>query len=188
MVRISETAMDPVFLTRWSPRAFDGSSLTEADMQILADAAHWAPSAFNHQPWRMIYSLRGDDHWGLFLSLLIPFNRSWAEQAGALIFFVSDQYIGEKPSRSHSFDTGAAWAMMALQASMMGLHAHGMTGLDFDRLPEALKVPTNFRIEAAAAIGKLGDRSRLPSDLRDREVMSDRKPLAEVLFAGQFGG
>lgn len=190
--RTTSTALDSLFLDRWSPRAFDGSAIAEADLRTILDAARWAPSAFNYQPWRILYAVRGDAHWETFLSILIPFNQSWAANASALLFIVSDTLMespnGTNPSHSHSFDAGAAWAQLGLQALKLGYHTHGMTGIDFDKARDLLAVPDRFRVEAAVAIGRAADSSTLPEGLRDREVPSDRKPLEEIAFAGGFVG
>ncbi|TIX51153.1 nitroreductase family protein [Alteraurantiacibacter aquimixticola] len=188
--RQTDTQIDPLFLDRWSPRAFDQSDITESDLRTILDAARWAPSAFNYQPWRLLYAKRGDAHWDLFLALLIPFNQSWARDASALLFITSDSVSigpnGPTPSYSHSFDAGAAWAQLALQAIRSGYHAHAMTGVDFDRARAELAIPESFRIEAAVAIGKRADVSVLPEGLQDKEVKSDRKPLDTIAFAGGF--
>lgn len=181
--RISETGIDPVFLDRWSPRAFDESAMEPADLMTMLDAAHWAPSAFNYQPWRFITAMRGDANWEGYLELLIPFNRSWASTASALVFFVSETVMGdpEKPSLSHSFDTGAAWAFFALQAAKMGYHVHGMTGLEFEAAQASLAIPDGWKLEAAAAVGRIGDKASLPDYLAAKEVPSTRKRLSEVV-------
>jgi nitroreductase len=179
-------------LERWSPRAFDGSAIPERDLASIFEAARWAPSAFNAQPWRFIYSERGDSEWQRLLDLLIPFNVRWAQHAGVLIFICSDKLIEMKPgqmpepSHTHSFDAGAAWAMLALQATALGYHAHGMSGVDFARAHRELAVPERFRVEAAVAIGKMGDKSLLPDSLRAREAPSKRKPLSQLVFRGRF--
>jgi nitroreductase len=185
-------SVDPLFLDRWSPRAFDGTPMPEADLHILFEAARWAPSAFNSQPWRFLYARRDDEDWPLFLSLLIPWNQSWAHSASALIYILSDSLpftdkAGEPaPSHTHSFDAGAAWACLALQATKLGFHAHGMSGIELDRARLDLRVPDRFRIEAAVAVGRLGDPATLSEKLRAREVPSDRCPLAETVFHGRF--
>src|ERR687885_686007 len=86
-------AIDPLFLARWSPRAFDGSPMPQADLMSLFEAAHWAPSAFNSQPWRFLYAHRDGPDWPLFLSLLIPWNRQWVESASVLIYILSDRLM-----------------------------------------------------------------------------------------------
>ena len=180
----------PLIVERWSPRAFDGSAIREDDLDVILEAAALAPSAFNYQPWRFLYSHRDDANWELFLSLLAPFNASWAKEAGVLLFIVSDSVMqqGEEanPSYSHSFDAGAAWAQMALQATALGYHAHGMTCIDFDRIRTELAVPESFRIEAAVAIGRRGSPDLLPEGLRDRDVPSGRKPVSALANAGSF--
>jgi len=191
-IRKAEYPIEDVFIRRWSPRAFDGSLLEEGDILRLFEAARWAPSAFNAQPWRFLYALRGSADWERFLDLLIPFNRSWAESASGLIFVLSDRYMRnpdgtpKAESHSHSFDAGAAWGYLALQATHDGLHVHGMTGIDFDKAYSALAVPEGFRIEAAVAVGRIGDPATLPEGLREREGPSGRLPLSQLAFAGSY--
>jgi nitroreductase len=192
--RNAEHAVAPLFLERWSPRAFDGTPVPEDKLMTILEAAHWAPSAFNAQPWRFVYALKGTPEFDRLLGLLVEFNQSWAKNAGALVFILSKTHSqppgasGEKPNYSHSFDAGAAWGLLSLQAGMLGYHAHGMTGIHFDQIPEALGVPDGFRVEAGVAIGALGDTSDLPEALQSREVPSPRRPLAEVAFKGAFAG
>jgi len=180
----------PILAERWSPRAFDGSAIPQEDLDIMLEGAALAPSAFNYQPWRFLYAHRDDANWAQFLSLLIPFNASWAKDAGVLLFILSDTLMlhGDKadPSHSHSFDAGAAWAQLALQATALGYHAHGMTGIDFDRIRSELGVPDHFRIEAAVAVGRRASPDILPEALREREVPSGRKPVAAIAQAGGF--
>ena len=180
----------PMFLDRWSPRAFDPRPIDENTLLTVLEAARWAPSSFNYQPWRFVYALRDGAQWDAFVGALIPFNQSWASNASALIFIVSDTimeaYGDRKPSHSHSFDSGAAWMAMALQAHSMGLIMHGMTGVDFEAAAMLVNLPEGFRVEAAVALGYHGDAAALPEGLREREVRSDRKPLGEIAFAGSI--
>jgi nitroreductase len=191
-LRSAHTDVDPLFLERWSPRAFDRSLMPEQDLITLFDAARWAPSAFNAQPWRFLYAQRDHKDWERFLGLLLPFNAAWVASASALIFILSDSLFqppgadAPKPSLSHSFDAGAAWAQLALQATRLGYHTHGMTGLDFTKARETLRIPERFRIEAAAAVGRRADPATLPESLRSRETPSDRRPIAEIAFEGHF--
>lgn len=188
--RTPDHPIDPLFVRRWSPRAFEPAPMPEADLLRALEAARWAPSAYNVQPWRFLYALRGDAHWDAWLDLLVPFNRSWAENASALVFVVSDsllRYEGEEtPSRSHSFDAGAAWAQLALQAANLGYHAHGIGGLDYERAREVLGVPDSFHVEMAAAIGRRACPDTLPEGLREREHPSPRRPTHESAFRGAF--
>lgn len=181
-------AILPHIADRWSPRSFDGSPVPEAELLRMIEAAGKAPSAFNIQPWTFLYALRGDANWERFLGVLIEFNRSWARDAGALVFVVSQETSGSegKPLWSHSFDAGAAWAMLSLQALHMGWHTHGMTGVDFEKAVPALAIPDGYRLEAAIAIGRKAPADRLPEGLRAREMPSMRKPVSEIAVAGSF--
>lgn len=180
----------PQFLDRWSPRAYDPKPIDDATLMSVFEAARWAPSSFNYQPWRFVYAKRGDAQWDAFLGALIPFNQSWACNASALVYIVSDTIMeayGERgPSHSHSFDVGAAWMALALQAKSMGLITHGMTGVDFDTAAKVINLPDEFRIEAAVAIGYHGDVAGLPEGLAEQESPNDRRPLAETVFSGAF--
>lgn len=186
--RIADPRILTLILDRWSPRSFDGTPVPEAELLAMIEAAGWAPSAFNVQPWTFLYARPGDAHWDRFLSLLVPFNQSWAKDAGALLFIVSQETSGPEaqPLYSHSFDAGAAWALLALQAQHMGWHSHGMTGIDFDRARAELVIPDGFRLEAAVAIGRKAPAERLPEGLREREAPAPRKPVAEIAVAGPF--
>jgi len=188
--RTTDTSLDPLFLHRWSPRAFDRSDMPADDLATILDAARFAPSAMNYQPWRLLYAVRGDANWERFLSWLMPFNRDWAQHASVLVYVASDKFMGapDKPSHSHSFDAGAAWAMAASQAALLGYHSHAMAGVDFLAAAEGLGLPESFRMEAAFVIGKMGDPADLHEKLQAREVPSDRKPLGEIAYAGNFKG
>jgi nitroreductase len=190
--RHAEHPIDPLFLERWSPRAFTDETISEAELLALFEAARWAPSAYNAQPWRFLYARRDTAHWQKFLGLLIPFNQSWASRAAALIVLVSDSNFqppgADKPAtlRSHSLDAGAAWANLALQATRAGWRAHGMGGFDVERAAAELNVPAGHTVELAIAIGRPGERSSLPEGLQAREFPSGRKPVAEFVFEGGF--
>jgi len=182
--------VENLIVQRWSPRSFDASDIPQEDLDVIFEAAGWAPSAFNIQPWTFLYAKRGDANWDRFLSLLVDFNQSWAKDASVLVFVVSSrmQGRGDKKSEnhSHSFDAGSAWAMMALQATAMGYHAHGMTGVHFDKAGAELGIPEDHRLEAAVAIGRKGPVENLPEGLQEREAPSGRKALSEVAIAGNF--
>ncbi|HUD31093.1 MAG TPA: nitroreductase family protein [Novosphingobium sp.] len=188
--RIAHPKIEKLIVDRWSPRAFDGSEIPQDDLDAILEAAGWAPSAYNVQPWTFLYARKGDENWELFLDQLIDFNKGWAKEASALVFVVSDTFMrsdkGNSENHSHSFDAGAAWALAALQAQALGYHTHGMTGLKFGEAETALGIPADHRLEAAFAIGKQGDKSSLPDFLQEREVASTRKPLAEIAKAGKF--
>ncbi|WP_209016997.1 nitroreductase family protein [Roseibium aggregatum] len=184
--------IETLFVDRWSPRAFDGSQMPEADLMTVLEAARWAPSAFNIQPWRFVHARRSDRDWQKLVDLLNPFNRDWAQHASALVYLFSDTEVDgrdgkpNRPSGTHSFDAGSAWAHAALQATALGYHAHAMAGILMEEISEQLGVPERFKPEIAIAIGRLGDGSQLSEDLREREIPSHRKSLGEIAFAGTW--
>ncbi len=192
--RQAEFPVDSLFLNRWSPRAFTGEAVPEKDVLTILDAARWAPSAFNSQPWRFVYAVKGTENFDRLLGLLNDFNRSWAKEAGAIVILLSKTHLlppgaaEEVPSYSHTLDAGAAWGSAALQATLLGYSVHGMTGIHLDKVAETLGVPEGYRPELAFAIGKRGDKSSLPEGLAAREAPSPRKPLAEIAFEGSFKG
>lgn len=180
----------PVFVNRWSPRAMTGEAVAEADLRALFEAARWAPSSRNNQHWRFLYAERGDEAWETYLDLLAEGNRTWAADAGALLVVVSKttfDYNGE-PAGSHSFDTGAAWQNLALEATRRDIATHPIGGFDREAARERLDVPEEFDVEAMVAVGHRADPDTLPDDLREREFPKGRKPLDEIVFEGAFDG
>ena len=190
--RTADYSIDPVFLERWSPRAYDGQPVPREDLMTMLEAARWAPSSYNSQPWRFLYALKDGPHWEQYLSFLVEFNRGWCKDAGALLVLVSKSTMqppgkdSEVPSHSHSHDAGAGWAYFALQATRMGYQAHGMVGFDMDRAFAELGVPVGFRVEQMIAVGRRGDPARLPDAVRAREQPNDRRPLSERVCEGAF--
>lgn len=180
--RIPEYPVDKLFITRWSPRAMSGEAITKEELMSLFEAARWAPSAFNNQSWRFLYSLKGSETWDTYFGLLAEGNQAWVNNAGALVLILSKttfDYNG-KPTKTHAFDTGAAWGSFALQGSANGLVIHGMQGFDYDRAKTELKIPDSYDIQAMAAVGKPGNPASLPQKLRDMEIPSTRKSLSEI--------
>ena len=191
--RVAHHPVNPLFIDRWSPRAFTGEEIKDSDLHTMFEAARWAPSSYNSQPWRFLYAKRGTPQWDVFLGLLNEFNQSWAKSAGVLIVVVSKiameappgsgKYV---PSHSHSFDTGAAWGYLALEAHRLGLAAHAMVGFDIPRAAKELNVPDDHRVETAIAVGRRGHKSSLPEALAAREVPNTRNPVKSFIFEGGF--
>jgi nitroreductase len=190
--RIPEYEIATQFIERWSPRSFTGEAISEATLFSFFEAARWAPSASNEQPWRFIYSLRDSDSWDSFTGLLSENNRLWGQNAAALVVIVSkatriSRETGEViKSRSHSFDTGAAWANFALQASLSGWATHAIGGFDKEKAREGLRIPADYHIEAAVAIGRRGEKASLPATLQQRENPNGRLPLNQIVFQNAF--
>ncbi len=187
-LRPNKHGSNDIFRSRWSPRAMTGQPVRDEDLMAMFEAAHWAPSSFNNQPWRFIYVKRDHPDWHKFLGLLIEFNQTWCQNAGALVVIVSKttfDFNGE-PSITHAFDTGAAWGMFSLEGSMRGLVVHGMQGFDYDRAKRELNIPDGYEVYAMAAVGVFGDASVLPKEMADREKPSGRKDLSRIVVAGAF--
>ncbi|NIT14839.1 MAG: nitroreductase, partial [Candidatus Dadabacteria bacterium] len=140
--RIPEYPVEKIFINRWSPRAMSGEAVTREELMPLFEAAKWAPSSFNNQSWRFLYSLKGSETWDTYFGLLMEGNQGWVKNAGALVVIISKtifDYNG-KPTKTHAFDTGAAWMSFALQGSINGLVIHGMQGFDYERAKTELKI------------------------------------------------
>ena len=187
-VRKPDHPIDPLFVNRWSPRAMSGEPIPEEELLTLFEAARWAPSSGNSQPWRFLYARRETAHWSLFLDLLVERNREWCVNAAALVVFTSRTTHEEtgRPLRTHSYDTGSAWTSFALQGWLKGLVVHGMAGFDYDRARQVLNVPDDFTVEAMAAVGRPGPVEQLPEFQRGRELPSQRKPLGALVVEGPF--
>jgi len=177
--------IDPIFLNRWSPRALE-TDMSEEDLMAVFEAARWAPSSYNNQHWRFLYSTHEDSEWNDFLDLLNDFNRKWAKEGYALVVIASKKtfdHNGEE-AQTHSFDTGAAWENLALEASRRDLVAHGMQGFDYEKAREVLEIPEDFEVEAMIAIGSRGDEEDLPEDFRVEP--NGRKDMEEIVQKGKF--
>lgn len=191
MARQPAHPIAPLFADRWSPRSFTGEAVPDAVLASAFEAARWAPSASNVQPWRFLLARRGDAHWDGFVGLLASRNRLWAAKASALIVILSDRRVERGGALvdnvSHSFDAGAAWANFAHQALLLGWRTRGIGGFDRDAARQLLAVPDTFTIEAMVALGRQGEREGLHPDFHASESPSTRRPIGESVFAGQLG-
>lgn len=190
--RVPAHPIDDAFPRRWSPRSFTGEAVPENELMRLFEAARWAASSYNSQPWRFVYALRDTEAWPGFLDLLVPSNRSWVEKAGALLLVASKLTMsvpGQEqpvPSHSHAFDTGAACACLALQAVHSGWATHAMIGFDMDAATRLAGIPDGFRVEAMIAVGRQGGADALPEPARSREAPNGRSPVGSFAFEGRF--
>lgn len=177
--------IEDFFSARRSLYAMSGETMTDEELMQLFEAARWAPSSYNGQPWRFLYAKRETAEWNMLFDLLVDFNKKWTNQASALVLVVSRNNFehNDKPNTTHSFDTGAAWENIALQAHLNGLVAHGMGGFDYDRARKDLNIPEDYTVEMMFAVGKRGSLDDLPADMRTIEDQaSDRKQVEEIAF------
>ncbi len=190
--RTPEHAVADIFVSRWSPRAFTGEEIPDKLLFTFFEAARWAPSSFNSQPWRFLYAKRGSAWFEPFLHLLSDRNQMWAKNAAVLIVLISKTTMvppGKTeavPARNHSFDAGAAWSNFAHQATLSGWHAHAMAGFDVERARAELNIPPEYHIDVAIAVGRRGDKSILPETFHAGENPNGRKPVADVTLEGGF--
>jgi nitroreductase len=186
-VRTADHDIDSLFLDRWSPRAMSGEPVPESELLVLFEAARWAPSSGNGQPWRMLYAHRETPHWPLFFDLLSERNKAWCRNAAVLVLFISKAIRDNgSPAVTHSFDTGAAWENFALQGFLKRLVVHGMQGFDYARAKTSLGIPDEFSVEAMVAVGRPGRVEDLPEEQRARETPSVRRPLAHTICEGPY--
>jgi len=180
--------INSLLLNRWSPRSMTGEEMDDDTMMSLFEAARWAPSSYNNQPWRFIYAKRNSPYWNRLFDLAAEPNKVWAKNAALIVVVVSNKHfdINGKYSITHQYDAGAAWENLALEASARGLVAHGMQGFDYERARADLGIPDSFDVMAMIAIGKRGPKENLPTNLQEKEVPNGRKPLTEIVMEGHF--
>jgi len=188
LVRLAESEVDGLFIERWSRRALSDRPVTAEQIATLFEAARWAPSASNLQPWLFVYASQPESL-ARARTLLKEANQRWAARAPLLVFVFARKHHPETglPIRTAHFDTGAAWQSLALQAHKLGLSTRAMGGIHHEQTYEALGVPQDqFDSVAGIAIGYPADRSSLPSDLHDKEQPNTRKSTREFVFEGQY--
>jgi len=176
---------------RYSPRAFADRSIEAAELDLLFEAARWAPSCFNEQPWRFIVATREDaDAHAKMCEGLLESNRLWAAKAPVLLLCatVTTFSRNDTPNALAQHDLGLAMGSLTTQATALGLSVHMMAGINRDLLRESYAIPANVALVCAAAIGYAGPAELLPEALAERErAPRVRKPRSELVFAGRFG-
>jgi nitroreductase len=187
-IRKTEYDVHSLFLNRWSPRAFLNKEVPEDILLSVFEAARWAPSAGNSQPWKYIIARAAEDR-ERFLGFINPSNVEWCSHAPVIaVVFANQQNANGNANRWGSFDAGTSWGYLALEAANQGLYAHAMGGFDKDKAKETLQAPDEYEAMAVIAIGYRGDKEQLSEKHQEREKPSTRRPLEESLFEGKFGG
>ncbi len=182
-----DPAVHDLVRQRWSPRTFADRGLEPEALRSLFEAAQWAPSAFNEQPWAFIVATRDlPEAFERLLGCLVPGNQSWAKQAPVLMLTAAKLAFERngKPNRHAFHDLGLAVAQLTLQATSLGLGVHQMAGIDGGKVRQTYGIPEDWEPVTAIAVGYFGDPASLPEGVRQRELAArSRKPLAELVFA-----
>jgi len=182
--RNPEPITDKLFSERWSPRAFQKVDIPTVALEAIFDATRWSPSCFNEQPWQFITTANNPDgRFDQFLGLLAEANQSWAKDASVLGFIIASKTFArnDNPNATASFDCGAAWMAMTLQARMFGLFTHGMAGIKYDEVYEALNIDSaSHQVICGFALGVLAAPDKLPESFREKEKPSPRKTLSDI--------
>lgn len=176
---------------RWSPRAFSNKAVEKEKIQSILEAARWAPSAFNEQPWRFIVSQKGDDTYENILKTLIDWNIQWAGKANVLIVNIAKKTFSHngKQNVTFKYDLGQAVGSMIIEVVNQGLYSHQMSGFDANKAAELLNIPDDFQAVSVTAIGYYGNINELPEDMAEIEIKPrERKELKEIIFNNKFGG
>ena len=189
---ITQVPIADLIAERWSPRAFDASKpVSNEQIIVLLEAARWAPSSYNDQPWRFVVCDKTSNPkaWQAAFDCLAPSNQTWVKDAPLLLLGCANTIldVNQQANRFAQYDTGAAAENLCLQASSMGLSAHQMGGFNSDLARDKFAIPAQYTPMSMLALGYAGDPNQLPDDLKARELAErKRKPLGELFFAGAW--
>jgi nitroreductase len=176
---------------RWSPRAFADKPVANDVLASLFEAARWAPSSYNAQPWSYIVATRDEKGaYARLLNCLVAFNQVWAKTAPVLFLSVARMSFphDDQPNRHAFHDVGMATLSLALEAIRHGLYVHQMAGFDATKARQAFAIPDGYEPVAAVALGYPGDPSTLDAKLRERELAArERRPFSAFVFGGRWG-
>jgi nitroreductase len=177
----------PLFHTRWSPRSFSDREVSSEDLARVFEAARWAASSSNEQPWRFLVGQRGSEAYKKIFDSLVPFNQMWATTAPVLILNAAKTKFShnDSPNRVALYDLGAATSYLTLEAAALGLSTHQMGGFDADAARKTFAIPDEYAIGAVIALGHQGEPDALPNEkFRAQEVAPRaRKPFNEFVFS-----
>ncbi|HXL23089.1 MAG TPA: nitroreductase family protein [Candidatus Dormibacteraeota bacterium] len=187
---LTDSPIHDLISRRWSPRAFSDKPVPSDVLRSLFEAARWAPSSNNQQPWAFLVATREDKgNFEKLVGTLVEFNATWARNAPVLAIAVSNlNFDNGTPNRNAFYDTGAATALLSVQATELGLFVHQMAGFDPPKAKLVFAIPEGWEPIAAFAIGYPGDPASLPDKLRERELAPrTRKPISDFVMTGQWG-
>lgn len=187
--RVAEHDVSPEFIERVSTRAFDpNKEIDDKTLLSCFEAARWAPSSYNNQPWRYVYAKRGSQTFAKMLDCLVDFNKQWCKNASVLVIICSKTHFthNNKPSLTCSLDTGASYMSLVLQAQKLDVASHAMEGIYRDKIKEFFQIPDEYKIEAMLALGYKGSLGILTKELQEKETPSTRKKMSEIVSKDVF--
>ena len=187
---VTEYEIHPFIKKRWSPVGFSEGAITPDQLGSLMEAARWAPSCYNDQPWSFIYGFKGTKPHQDLVNCLVPANAAWASKAPLLLLSIASTKFKHngKDNDYALHDVGLAVGQMLIQATSMGLMTHQMAGYDKDKARSLFNIPDNYEPVAMIAMGGPAEPGSLPEDLQKREDNArSRKPLQEMVFEGTWG-
>ncbi len=179
----------PLIASRWSPRAYDSRPVEPLKMQRIFEAARWAASSSNLQPWYFLVGFNGDEVFSKIYTTLAEFNRLWVANAPVLALAVAKTTNSrDELNKSYAYDLGQAVATLSLQATADGIYAHQMGGFDADAAALALNIPSDYKVLVAFTLGYLGEVENLHPNLSKLELTPRaRRPVSQTVFTGSFG-
>lgn len=185
----SELDLHDVLNQRFSPRAFSARDVSDHELELVLEAARWAPSSMNEQPWRFVVTRRGSEEHGRLLASLNPSNQVWVDKAPVLILAMVHRTLSRNGQINHHarHDLGLATAHFTAQATALGMGVHILGGFSAEAARAAFHVPEDLDIVSVLVLGFPGDPDQLPENLRERETRrSARHPLSELVRYGSY--
>ncbi len=186
---ITNLDIHPIIKNRWSPRSFSEKKVDPAKLRRIFEAARWAPSSFNEQPWRFIVGEKGDDSWDKLYECMVKFNQDWAKSAAVLIMSIGKQSSSKGgTNKVYQYDVGQSMAYITFQAEAEGLVVHQMGGFSADKARELFSIPEDYVPLTMMALGYQDSPDSLEGDfVKMEKAPRVRKPFGELVFSGSFG-
>ncbi|WP_454193040.1 nitroreductase family protein [Paenibacillus sp. Marseille-Q7038] len=183
LYRNAEYPVDPLFIERWSSRSFADKPVSSEVLYTVLEAARWAPSSSNLQPWRFVLAQTEEEH-NLFQQFILPGNRLWTDKAPVLILIASDKRRDESGeiNGAHKFDAGTAWGYLSIQANLLGLSTRAIGGFNRVKASEVLGLSEYIEPHAVVALGYKGTIDQLDEKFHNKEKPTDRRALSESIL------
>ena len=179
----------PNLKARWSPRVFDKKTIPQNELNRLFEAARWAPSSYNRQPWRFIYAKKGSEAYEKMIACMGDFNQKWAINAPVLMYTAYKEKTDEGDANFHALhDLGLCIGNLSIQAESMNIALHQMAGIDWKKAQKVFSVPDGYHVTTAIALGYYGgDINALSENLQEQETAErERLPQSKFAFEGSW--